>query len=184
MKKRTLLYAVLLLLTWACSKTSSEQQEQVPTEIGGKSELAGLPKDPFYGVPDTTSILDISVGIIGYDAYEKPYFQPEKATIVVWPSNGRHLEIESVEQVLKGYAYDSSRDTAIFSNNIAIMDRIAQQDLLPGRYFVAVVLNDKVANGKNAFSSIEVELGQFDKIAIHKIFDQKSKDNEFETWDK
>ncbi|MFC6103388.1 hypothetical protein [Olivibacter domesticus] len=182
MKKRRLLYAVLLLLACACSKTSSEQQ-QVPIESDKKTELAGLPRDPFYGVPDTTSILDISVGIIGYDAYEKPYFQPERATIVVWPSNGRHLEIESVEQVLKGYAYDSSRDTAIFSNNIAIMDRIAQQDLLPGRYFVAVVLNDKVANGKNAFSSKEVELGEFGKIAIHKIFDEKSKDNEFETWD-
>jgi len=182
MKRQFLPFCVLILCMWACNKSASEQE--APPIPEKTAQLAGLPRDPFYGIPDSMSILDISVGIIVYDAYKTPYFQSEEATIVVWPSAGRHLDITNAERAMAGYAYDAVRDTSIYSDNIATIDRIAQQDLPPGRYFIAVVLNNKVDAGKRAYSTTEVELTQFGKIAIHKAFDEHSKDEKFEVWSK
>jgi len=168
---------------WACDKSASEQETSPTPEK--TEQLAGLPRDPFYGIPDSMSILDISVGIIVYDPYKKPYFQSEEATIVIWPSEGRHLTVKNAEQAMAGYAYDEVRDTNVYSGNIAAKHaRIAYQDLRPGRYFIAVVLNDKVDVGKRAYSTTEIELAQFGKIAIHKAFDEHSKNEKFEAWNK
>lgn len=183
MNRKIILYGLLLLSIWACGKNAPGTQSEllVPKE---RAALPGLPIDPFFGIPDTMSLLDIAVGIIAYDYYKKPYFKPEEATILLWPSDGRHLKIESAERALLGYAYDPVRDTSILSENIAVTPHIGQQDLSPGRYFIGVVLNNQVKNGKNAYSSVEVELDKFSKVAIYKIFDEKSKNGEFEAWDK
>ena len=68
------------------------------------------------------------------------------------------------------------------TDNIAFTTGIQLQDYRPGKYLVAVILNDENETGKLAYSTKEILLKEHGKIYMHKIFSANVKDEEFEEW--
>lgn len=180
MKNQFLLFSVLIALMSGCAKTTFEQQAlNDPTDL---NSLFKESENPFYGVPDSMSVVNISVSAIKYNPLSQAYLVPERATIVIWPNENGNLEIKEVDKAIQGLAFDRINHTLVSTQNIANTNSISLQDLLPGKYLIAVILNDQIEMGKKAYSTKEITLEKFGKLNLHKIFSPQIKNGEFEAW--
>jgi len=169
----------MVLILIGCAKNTYDQQLEEPNDW---ESLYQEPKNPFLGVPDSMSMINISISAVKYNESQKIYLTSEKATIVMWPSENRILEIIDVDNIIKGIALDKKTNTEVSTQNIARTNSIALQDYPPGKYLIAVVLNDQIEKGKRAYSAKEIVLVKYGKINLHKIFSPHIQDGKYEQW--
>jgi hypothetical protein len=179
MKNHLLLLPVMVLILTGCAKNTYDRHIEEPNDW---ESLYQEPSNPFQGVPDSMAMISISVSAVKYNESQKPYLISENATIVMWPSKNRILEIIDVDNMIKGVALDKNTNTKVSTQNIAQTNSIWLQDYPPGKYLIAVVLNDQIEKGKRAYSTKEIELVKYGKINLHKIFSPHIQDGKYEQW--
>ncbi|AIM36732.1 hypothetical protein KO02_08470 [Sphingobacterium sp. ML3W] len=180
MKNNFLLIPIIIALLLGCSKDSNDQDPQ--EETIDYETIYQEPENPFYGIPDTMSVVMVSASIIKYNEWQNFFVWPEHSYIIIWPSDNRDLDIGDVEKAIKGIAIDQNTKTEVKTGFTYKGSAISFQDLTPGKYFIAVILNDNVDKGKKAYSTKEISVKQYGKIYMNKIFSNKIKDGEFEEW--
>lgn len=180
MKSKLLLLPLLFTALLGCSKRVNDPF--VPEEKTGIDSIYQEPKDPFMGIPEKMSVVLVKASTTKYNPWQKFYVSLEKATIVMWPSHDRSLVVKDAKQALQGIAFDKKTNEEVKTDNIAFTTGLQLQDYRPGKYLIAVILNDENETGKLAYSTKEILVKEQGKIYMHKIFSANIKDKEFEEW--
>lgn len=182
MKNSCIALACIYLGCLSCTSTHFD----FPSTIAKKNvSLSSTlePENSFYGVPDSISVVNISVGKLKTDINGILYFNPESAKISLWRDFHQSLTVRNVKEALQGIAYDVLESRSISCENSTFSSSISHQNLPPGKYMICVVLNDSVENGKNAFSIKKINVEKSGKIAVKKAFTTESKNQTLENWE-
>lgn len=180
MKNHFFLLPIMIALMCGCAKNISDPLvEKDPVNM---DSIYQEPTDPFLGTPDKMSVVMVSASKVIYNQWQNFFVHPEDSYIMIWPSENRKLVIKDVEKAIKGIVTDEITKTEVETNFVHKGTGITFQDLIPGKYTVAVILNEDVENGKKAYSTKEITVKQYGKIYMKKIFSYNIKDSEFEEW--
>jgi len=180
MKRRVFLLPLLLATLLGCSKRVNDPF--IAEEETGVDSIYQEPIDPFMGIPEKMSVILVKASTTKYNPWQKFYVSPEKATIIMWPSHDRSLVVKDAKQAIQGIAFDTKTNEEVKTDNITFTSGLQLQDCRPGKYLIAVVLNDENETGKLAYSTKEIIVREQGKIYMHKIFSANVKDGELEEW--
>ena len=180
MKNYFFLFPIMIALMFGCAKNITDplvEEDPVDTD-----SIYQEPEDPFLGTPDKMSVVMVSASKVMYNQWQKFFVWNEHSYIMVWPSENRKLVIKDVDKALKGIITDEITKTEVTTNFVYKGIGVTFQDLIPGKYVVAVILNEDVEKGKRAYSTKEITVKEHGKIYMKKIFSYNAKDDEFEEW--
>jgi len=181
--KKNLISTGIFLACISCTSTHFDLPSSIESKNATLRETIEQ-ENSFYGVPDSVSLLNISVGKSKTDINGISYFNPELSTISLWSDSQANLTVRNVKEALEGIAYDALENKLIKCENTIFSSQISHQNLPPGEYLICVVLNNNVENGKNAFSIKRITTHQYEKIALKKEFTNQSKNQSLEDWQK
>lgn len=157
MKKLLLLPFILLLSLSACKKDGNEP------------------------VPDTVINLEVmkqkksSSGTITAE--------PESAIIYMWNAEDREFDVAASPDIQYGAAYDRVNDTSVTMKYGAIGSRMKEK-IIPGRYFIYVVLPKSSKSGSLAYSYTYIDIKEGETLNLTKTFSHDLGAGMYEEWSK
>lgn len=180
MKKKILFVILIPWIMFNCSKEIYDST--LVNEKSNKKLIIEDPRNPFDGLPDSSTFIIISTSVIDINDSNNEILKSESSTIVLWPkTKDEKISIKNAKEALNGIAYDNLnqqiKTDLIFNNS-----NIYLQGIKSGSYLIAIILNDKVSQGKNSYSFKEIELKENGKMYMHKVFNLERSDNNFSPW--